>query len=105
MADIRLKAPFSFKKAASTAFFGEGNRIFVQPGAKGVQVGFYDSGANGQTDGALLLRVGENSTLAPIGIPADNLYPLFAPGCAELPLLEIDAKALEGTPDFVIIGI
>jgi hypothetical protein len=37
--------------------------------------------------------------------PPEHLYPLFAPGCAELPLIEIDAKALTGTPDFVIIGI
>ncbi len=105
MANIRLTAPFSFKKASSDAFYGEGSRIYIQPGAKGIQVGFYDSATDAQVAGAVLVRVGENSTLAPLGIPAENLYPLFAPGCAELPLIEIDAKALTGTPDFVIIGI
>lgn len=105
MPDIRLTAPFSFKKSASTDYYGEGSRIFVQPGAKGIQVGFYDSGTDANVAGGVLVRVGENNTLAPIGIPAANLYPLFAPGAAELPMIEIDAKAASGTPDFVLIGI
>ena len=103
MAQSTIAAPATLGVATSTSYFDPGDDIWVEC-ARRIVVWFNDGTSN--VEGTVKYRIGNYDWLE-FTIPAENgLVLLEVTGCkGQLPPINIDAKALAGTPKLYVSAV